>query len=139
MAKINIHTTARPMRNNPDDIIRWICVELGFSNGLKEDDVVERMLAELAEAAHDNRGLTSSELYKDKRLARSTIIYHLNRFMDCGLVVKQGRHYYLRAMELSRALEEVKYDFEIEMKKMIDTAREYDRSLSTRLRANNPR
>ncbi len=139
MAKITIHSTARPVRNNPDDIIRWICVELGFSNGLDEDNVVEKMLAELAEAAHDNRGLTSSELHKGKGPSRSTIIYHLNRFIDCGLVVKQGRQYYLRAMELSKALEEVEYDIDIEMKKMINMANEYDRALSTRLRPNNPR
>ncbi len=134
MAKIVIRTTARPITNNPEDIIRWVCVEFGFSSGLEEDKTVEKMLEELAEAARDSKGLTSSELQKDKELARSTIIYHLNRFMDSGIVVKQGRHYYLRAMELSKAIEEIEYDMQKEMQKMIDTAKEFDKEMSTRLK-----
>ncbi|MCL5430213.1 MAG: winged helix-turn-helix domain-containing protein [Candidatus Marsarchaeota archaeon] len=135
MAKIIIKTVARPMSNNPEDIIRYICIEFGFSSGLDEDKSVEKILEELAEAARDSRGLTSSELQKDKELARSTVIYHLNRFIDSGLVVKQGRQYYLRAMELSKAIEEIEYDLEKELKKMIDTAREFDKEMSTRLKA----
>jgi predicted transcriptional regulator len=137
MTRIVIHSVERPGSNNMQEIIRWFCMEFGFSNGLDDDNIAERLLEQLAEAAREKKGLTSSELKVNKDLARSTIIYHLNRFIDSGLVVKIGRQYYLRATQLARAIEEIQYDIDREMKKMTDTAKEFDRLMSTRLKSTN--
>lgn len=137
MSKISIRSVERPRGNNLQEIIRWFCMEFGFSNGLDNEDVAEQLLEQLAEAACEKRGLTSSELKVNKKKARSTIIYHLNRFIEAGLVVKIGRQYYLRATQLSRAVEEVKYDIDREMMKMVDTAKDFDRLMSSRLKSVN--
>ena len=60
-----------------------------------------------------------------------TVIYHLNRFIDAGLLVKRGRKYYLRASEMYKAIEEIQYDMEREMKRMLDTAREFDKLMES--------
>jgi hypothetical protein len=41
--------------------------------------------------------------------------------------VKHGRRYSLRASELSKAIEEIEYDINREMSRMLNTAKEYDR------------
>ena len=46
-------------------------------------------------------------------------------------MVKRGRKYYLRAPELSRAIEEIEYDIEREMHRMLDMAREFDRMMNS--------
>ena len=139
MTKIVIQPAERPSTNAPQEIIKWICVELGLSNGTENDTASEKLLEELAEAASDRRGLTSSELKINKEMARSTVIYHLNRLIEAGLVVKKGRYYYLRTTQLAKTLEEINYDIEREMKRMIETAREFDLAMSRRLRLTNKR
>ncbi len=44
----------------------------------------------------------------------------MNRFIDAGLLVKRGRKYYLRASEMQKAIEEIEYDINREMQRMLD-------------------
>ena len=131
MGRIVIRFVERPDSDDPEEIIRWFCSVFGFSSD-GENGVEETIFRHLAEAAYHHEGLTSSELTEDMDMARSTVIYHLNRFIDSGLLVKRGRIYYLRASELSKTIEEIEYDIEREMKRMLDTAREFDRLMETK-------
>ena len=137
MAKIVIQSTEMPNSGRPEVMIRWFCVEFGLG-GKEENDISAQILKEFAMAAQQNKGLTSSELstalnkviVESKPIARSTVIYHLNRFIEAGLVIKRGRYYHLRATEMAKAVEEIQYDIEREMSKMLNTAREFDKLMS---------
>ena len=65
-------------------------------------------------------------LILETKLARSTVIYHLNRFRDAGLVVKRGRRYYLRAGEMEKVIQEIGYDLERELRGLIDASKRLD-------------
>lgn len=131
MDRIVIRFFERPDSDEPEEIIRWFCRVFGLSNPEEKDPIEEQILLEFARAAQHSDGLTSSELDIDTDLARSTIIYHLNRFIEVGLIVKKGRKYYLRGSEMQKAIEEIEYDIEREMRRMLDTAKEFDRLMST--------
>ncbi|MDE1832856.1 MAG: winged helix-turn-helix transcriptional regulator [Candidatus Micrarchaeota archaeon] len=126
-----IRFVERPDSDDSEAMIKWFCNVLGLSDD-EGESVEEQMLREFAEAAYNNEGLSSAEIKLETPMARSTVIYHLNRFMDTGLIVKRGRKYYLRASEMSKAIEEIEYDIEKEMRKMLDTAREFDRLMESR-------
>ena len=112
-------------RGKPDNLIRWFCEALGLS-AESGDDLEERILKDFIYAAFRDRGLSSSEIKLDRPTPRSTVVYHLNRFVDLGLVVKRGRRYYLRATDMAKVVEELEYDMNREMMKMLDMARELD-------------
>ncbi|HVC58085.1 MAG TPA: winged helix-turn-helix domain-containing protein [Candidatus Acidoferrales bacterium] len=131
MGRIVIRFVERPDTKDSEAMIKWFCNVLGLSDD-EGESIEEQMLKEFADAAYNNEGLSSSEIKLETPMARSTVIYHLNRFMDTGLVVKRGRKYYLRASEMSKAIEEIEYDIEKEMKRMLDTAREFDRLMGAR-------
>jgi predicted transcriptional regulator len=131
MGRIVIQFVERPDSDNPEDIIRWFCAVFGFSTE-GGDSVEEAIFRRFAESAYRDEGLTSSEVTADMTIARSTVIYHLNRFIDSGLLVKKGRKYHLRASEMSKTIEEIEYDIDREMRRMLDTAREFDRLMDTR-------
>ncbi len=131
MDRIVIRFFERPDSDEPEEIIRWFCRVFGLSNPEEKDPIEEQILLEFARAAKKSDGLSSSELDIDTNLARSTIIYHLNRFIEVGLIVKKGRKYYLRGSEMQKAIEEIEYDIEREMRRMLDTAKEFDRLMST--------
>ena len=129
MERIVIKVLEKPDFNDPEKLIKWFCSVLGLSS--EEDSAVtgigEQILGSFARAAYTSEGISSSELKISTGIARSTVIYHLNRFMDSGLLVKKGRKYYLRASEMSKAIEEIEYDIDKEMKRMLDTAKEFDK------------
>jgi predicted transcriptional regulator len=131
MERIVIRFVERPDINNSGKMIKWFCVVFGLSNGENPDSIEEQILRNFTEAAYENKGLASGELKLDTDLARSTVIYHLNRFIEAGLLVKRGRKYYLRASEMAKAIEEIEYDINREMQRMMDTAKEFDRLMES--------
>ena len=78
--------------------------------------------------------MVKPQLKLDTDLARSTVIYHLNRFIDSGLLVKKGRNYYLRASVMSKAIEEIEYDIDRELSRMLDTAKQFDKLMSLQMK-----
>lgn len=127
MERIVIKALERPDFNDPEKLIRWFCTVFGLTGDEETAGISEQILSNFATAAYMDKGLSSSELKLHTELARSTVIYHLNRFIDSGLVVKRGRKYYLRASEMSKAIEEIEYDIDREFSRMLDTAREFDK------------
>ncbi|MEW6329408.1 MAG: ArsR family transcriptional regulator, partial [Candidatus Micrarchaeota archaeon] len=65
---------------------------------------------EIVKANYRHRPLSSTKLCEGKGVTRGAIVYHLNKLMQSGLVIRRGRAYYLRAANLSRTLEEVEED-----------------------------
>ena len=123
MDRLVIKFTEKPDLDDPQKMIKWFLHVFGFD----EEGIEEQMLMLFTEAAYRNKGISSSELKLDTPVARSTVIYHLNRFIDSGLIVKRGRKYYFRASEMTKAIEEIEYDINREFQRMMDAAKEFDR------------
>ncbi len=136
MERIVIKFVERPDFKDPDDMLKWFCAVFGLSNDYSNDSIEEQILGKFVEAAYGDNGLSSSELKLDTKLARSSVIYHLNRFIDAGLLVKRGRKYYLRASEMEKAIEEIEYDINREMQRMLDTAKEFDKLMELTMKKN---
>jgi hypothetical protein len=134
MEHIVIRVLEKPDFNDPEKLIKWFVSVLGLSGEGEIDSIGEQILSEFAKAAYLDKGLSSSELKLDTVLARSTVIYHLNRFIDSGLLVKKGRKYYLRASEMSKAIEEIEYDIDRELSRMLDTAKQFDKLMSLQMK-----
>jgi predicted transcriptional regulator len=129
MERIVIKVMEKPDFNDPEKLIRWFCSVLGLSSEDDSASIGEQILSKFAEAAYLDKGLSSSELKLNTDLARSTVIYHLNRFIESGLLVKKGRKYYLRASVMSKAIEEIEYDIDRELSRMLDTAKAFDKMM----------
>ncbi|MGC8586301.1 MAG: hypothetical protein ACP5K5_02015 [Candidatus Micrarchaeia archaeon] len=124
MGKIVIKSIERPRAETPDALIKWFCNVFDL-----DDEIEAEMLKRFIKAASANRGISSSE-FKFGSVARSTVIYHLNRFIDAGLVVRKGRKYIFRGSNMSSLIEEMEYDINREMQRMLDFAKELDRQMS---------
>ena len=129
MKSIVIRSVERPSSKKPAELIKWFCYAFGLSND-EETGIEEQILIRFAYAAKKNLGIPSSAIKIKPEVARSTVIYHLNRLIDSGLIVKKGRKYYLRATEMSKAIEEIEYDLNREMMKMLAAAKEFDKLMN---------
>ncbi len=131
MQKIAIRSLERPDTDNPEALLKWFCTALGLSAN-DNGEIEEKILKELFYSARANDGVSSSEINFGIELSRSTVIYHLNRFIETGIAIKKGRKYYLRANEMSKVIEELEYDIEREMQRMLDVAKEFDSLMQPR-------
>ncbi|MDE1856999.1 MAG: hypothetical protein KGH98_02850 [Candidatus Micrarchaeota archaeon] len=129
MERIVIKVVGMPNDGDPDRMIKWFCEVFDLSNGKDNDNIEEQILKRFILNQGNGDGLSSSQLNADleTHLARSTLIYHLNRFIDAGLLVRKGRRYHLRANELSKTIEELEYDIDREMKRLHHVAEEFER------------
>ncbi len=137
--EIVIKAIESPNANNPEDMVKWFCEVFGLASQNEENSIEEQLLKRFIVAAHENQGISSSEIKLEQPLARSTTIYHLNRLIDAGLIVKKGRKYYLRATDLSKVIEEIEYDMEREMRKMMDLAKLFDQMMQNAMEDGNRR
>ncbi len=134
MVKIVIKAVGMPNSRRPDILIRWFCEAFGLSDNEEGNGIEFTILRNLAYAAYENRGYSSMELKEQVDIGRSTIVYHLNKFIEAGLVVKRGRRYYLRSTAMSGAIEEIEYDLNKEMMKLLDAAKEFDRMMESSIK-----
>ncbi len=119
--KIVIRSLNRPSTNDTDMVIGWFCEAFGLSNS-PNDEFEVQLLKKFILAAKNGQGLSSKDIKLAEPVARSTIIYHLNRFIESGIIVKKGRKYYLRASEMTDLVEEMEYDVQKEFKRIYDIA-----------------
>lgn len=60
---------------------------------------------------------------------RTTVIYHLNRLVEGGLLVKKGNLYFIRGGSLEAMVKELKKDVDALFEELVEVAREVDRHL----------
>lgn len=125
--KIVLKNTSRPQSTKPEDLFKMFCLAFDFSHDTKS--IESMMLHEVTFASAEGDGVTSKNLNEKLTVPRSTIIYHLNRFMSAGFVVRKGRKYYLRSSTMAQTIEEIQFDMEREFARLIKYAEMLDKTL----------
>ena len=117
----------KPTEHSVDKDIEWICDCLGLAD--KENDLASEIFKELIKATKERDGLSSKEITDKNNVTQGAIVYHLNIFMSSGLVVKQGRRYFLRSTSLDETIEELEQDLLRRMKKLRELAKHIDEEM----------
>ncbi len=89
---------------NADIDYMYQCLGLGD----ERDEVGRLVFRALVKAGP--RGISSRDIMSLGEMSQAAVIYHLNLFQRSGLVVKDGRNYYLRGFSLTNALDELEND-----------------------------
>lgn len=121
--RIAIRPVNRPQKESVDALVTWFCESLDLSD---KDDLEPTMLKEIIDKSIKGNGVTSMELKDRLDTPRTTVIYHLNRFIYSGIVVRKGRKYYLRSTDMASTLEELQADMQREFMRMIEFAEKMD-------------
>jgi len=122
--QIIIRKLERPLEESLEKEIEWLCQCLGLSTA--DERLPIDIFKTLLMRAYQGQPVSSTTLTKGKNVTRGAIVYHLNRFIQSGLVVRRGREYALRDRTLTRTLDEVEEDFLRFLKKMREIAEKID-------------
>ena len=110
--KITIVRSRKPTENTINEELQWFGDSLGLFNLRDRDKSCFRVFIELLKSAKRKQPLSSDELAAKLRLSRGTVIHHINRLMDSGLVVHERKKYLLRVHNLKELVDEIKKDIE---------------------------
>ena len=115
-----------PTQKQLDKDIEWVCNSLGFITPRDQDKTAFKILKALIKSAKNRKGMTSEELTKIVEPTIGSVIYHLNRLMRAGLVVKMGSEYELRTNSLVSTINEIRRDANITLEDIEKVANDID-------------
>jgi len=131
--RITIIRITRPAEPSFNEVLRWFGDSLGLFHLRDKDKSCFRIFLELLKSAKTGVGLSSDEIAEKTSLSRGTVVHHLNKLMEAGLIVQQRNRYYLRDPSLESLLNHLKRDFENTFEELRSAAREIDNILRLRV------
>jgi len=127
--RITIINIRKPKEQNINEELQWFGTSLGLFNLRDKDKSCFRVFIELLKSAKQKHVMTSDEMASKLGLSRGTVIHHINKLIESGLVVHEGNKYGLRVENLSSLVGEVEKDFKRACEDMKKIAQEIDGKL----------
>ena len=127
--RITIVNIRKPAEHNVNQELQWLGSSLGLFNLRDKDKSCFRVFIELLKSAKAHHTLTSDELAAKLGLSRGTIIHHINKLIESGLVVHEGTTYILRVDNLRALIEELEKDLKRALEDLKEVAKEIDSRL----------
>ncbi len=127
--RITIIRISRPNRQNVNDELKWLGHSLGLFSERDKDSSLYRLFVELIKSGRLSQPVTSDELARKLDLSRGTVVHHLNKLLECGIVVAERNRYALRVRNLEVLIDELRKDVRRAMDDLKEIARQIDEEL----------
>jgi len=127
--RITIINIRKPREHNVNQELQWLGSSLGLFNLRDKDKSCFRVFIELLKSSKARQTLTSDDLALKLSLSRGTIIHHINKLMESGLVIHEGNRYILRVESLKTLIDEVEKDIKRACEDLKEVAKEIDERL----------
>ncbi|MEW5896294.1 MAG: ArsR family transcriptional regulator [Nanoarchaeota archaeon] len=129
--KITIIKIRRAEEGNVNRDLQWLGNSLGLFNLRDKDSSCFRVFISLVRKAKGNdvQAISSDEIAEKLNLSRGTVVHHLSKLMDSGLIVREKEGYILRENSLQRVIKDVESDVESFFSELMEVAKEIDEKL----------
>jgi len=135
LMKMMIIKLKKPNEKDVNIDLQWFSKSLGLFGERDKEKSCFRVFLELIKAVKRRKSLSSDEIALRSNLSRATVIHHLNRLQEAGLVVPSSGKYVLRVENLEGLVEEIKKDALRMLGDINDIARDIDEELGLIKRA----
>jgi len=126
--RITIVSVRKPVKNLNNEL-QWFGSSLGLFNLRDKDKSCFRVFIEMLKAAKLDKPLTSDEIATNLNLSRGTVVHHINKLIEAGIVIYQNNRYMLRVNNLEVLIDELKRDAERTFDDLRIVAKEIDQLL----------
>lgn len=114
---------------NLNQELQWLGNSLGLFNLRDRDSSCFRVFITLVRAANQDKPLTSDEIAERLHLSRGTVVHHLHRLIESGIVIKEKEGYLLRESSIEKMVRDIRQDMETMFSELTDAARQIDENL----------
>ncbi len=129
MKLIVIKEIKQPREDDVEKEIEWLCESFGFANKRDRNKTAMRIFEVMLNAAHRDMALSSDDIASKVRIARSTVIHHMDKYQKSGLIVKTDEGYELRMRNVEDTIEEMEQDMLRMISRMRRIAKEIDEEM----------
>ncbi|MCH8003139.1 MAG: HTH domain-containing protein [Nanoarchaeota archaeon] len=119
----------KPVQKNVNQELQWLGSSLGLFNLRDKDKSCFRVFIELVKTAKRGIPLSSDELAYRLGLSRGTVVHHIHKLLESGIVVQAPRGYILRVDNLRELIDEVEKDLRRTCEDLRSMAEDIDESL----------
>ena len=109
-----------------DKELQWISDSLGLFNERDKERSCYRIFVELLK---EKKPLRSDDIALNSRLSRGTVVFHLNKLMDSGLVINEENKYKLREKKVSYLIKKLRKDVLTTLKEIEEIAKDFETKL----------
>ena len=127
--RITVIKIRKPQEKDLNKDLQWFSESLGLFGGRDKEKSCFRIFIELVKAARRRKALSSDEIAERANLSRGTIVHHLHRLVESGLILSYDNKYILRDDNLEELVKEVKRDLLKVFKNLEIMAEELDDEL----------
>lgn len=127
--KITLVRIRKPIKHNINEKLQWFGSSLGLFGLRDRDRSCFRLFIELLKAAKGQDRLSSDELAYKLELSRGTVVHHLNKLMEAGIIIHEHNRYFLRVESLKMLVDELKKDIRRTIDDLDEIADEIDKTL----------
>ena len=108
--KLTIIKVRKSSEQNLNSDLQWFSNSLGLFGERDKEKSCFRVFVELVKAARKRKPMSSDEIALKSNLSRATVIHHLNKLIESGLITIENNCYILRENNLEDLVEEIKKD-----------------------------
>ena len=109
--------------------LQWLGNAMGLFNLRDKESSCFRVFITLVKRAKNNQPISSDGIAEKLDLSRSTVLHHLNRLVDAGIVSREKGGYALREANLSQVIKDIRQDLESTFSELQKIADEIDQKL----------
>jgi predicted transcriptional regulator len=113
--------------SNINEELRWLGNSLGLFGLRDKDSSCFRVFINLLKRR--NYPISSDEIAEMLSLSRGTVIHHLTKLINSGIVIREREGYLLKEDNLESVINEVKKDVETLFENLKESAKEIDKEL----------
>ncbi|MBU1975746.1 MAG: helix-turn-helix domain-containing protein, partial [Nanoarchaeota archaeon] len=98
--RVTIIRITAPKHTDVNEELQWFGHSLGLFSVRDKDKSCFRIFITLIKSLKARKALTSDEIAAVTQLTRGTVVHHLNKLMESGIVVTEKNRYYLNVESL---------------------------------------
>ena len=125
--RVTVIRIRRASEGNVNADLQWLGNSLGLFGLRDKDSSCFRIFITLVKKS--NTPLSSDDIAQRLNLSRGTVVHHLIRLMDSGIVIREKEGYILREQSLLRLIEDLKRDTESVFTELREVAKDIDERL----------
>jgi len=127
--RITIIRIKRPNQDHINEELQFLGESLGLFSERDKDKSCFRVFIVLIKSLKTGQRLTSDEIADKTNLTRGTVIHHLTRLMESGIVVSQKNYYMLAVDNMEELVDLVKNNLTKTFDSLKPIARNIDKKL----------
>ena len=127
--RITIINANPPKTTDVNTELQWLGSTLGLFGERDKDSSCFRIFVAVFNASNKNKSVSSNEIAHSCELARGTVIHHLKKLQDAGLIIHKTNRYYLSGTSMEDSMKQIENEMSRMFALLESVARNIDKKM----------